>query len=391
MNDTRDTKRIIGVVAAGFVSIVIIARMTDDPRRPSEVAATPRDASADASTADAAPTDAGVDARAVCVPPAPYETSMKDADAHLAANRLPEALRAYQEAIRARPFSAEAWAGAAKARGNDPLALGELAMARSLTRDPKLLARLFFEEGLAHEREGDAAKAKIAFGRAEAHGATEPKAKVGCTAVVDRRPNDLDLAASWKDVLSRMFGPGCELPEADDEAAAKAFACGGCAQGTWKKGTCEGEGPWSIAMGERDCVRSTATITALPKDRFWVASSGNAGTRFTREGARFHLHTKNTVSQPVRLGGAVYRGGAWSTDGCRGNDVSAVELVTLPGCTPTKAVTVDDGAALSVFDEGGKHVVTVRTFDEHATIAAEGDVIKVRGAGCTLDVSLVAR
>lgn len=389
MNDTRDTKRIIGVVAAGFVSILVIARMTDDPRRPSEVASTSRvDAGLGGPPADAsAPTDA----RAACVPPAPYETSMKAAADHLAASRQPEALAAYHEAIRARPFSIDAWAGAARARGNDPLALGDFAFARSLTREPKLLAQLFFEEGLVQERQGDNANAKIAFGRAEAHGATEAKTKVGCTAVVDRRPNDLDLASTWKDVLSRMFGPGCELPPAEDDATAKAFACGGCTQGAWKKGTCEGEGPWTIAMGERDCVASTATITPLSKGRFWIASSGNAGTRFTREGTRFHLHTKNSVPTPVRLGTSVYRGGAWTADGCRGNEESAAPLATLPGCAPTKAPTITDGEALSVFDEAGKHVVTVRTFDEHATIATEGDVVKVRGAGCTLDVSLLSQ
>jgi hypothetical protein len=109
-----------------------------------------------------------------------YERGMSRGRNLLARGDYRVAARAFDEAVRARPFDARARELRARAR----VFLGtatheELEVARALATDDEVVADVDYDQGMLFERDGNDERARRSFVRAERHGSREALAKLG--------------------------------------------------------------------------------------------------------------------------------------------------------------------------------------------------------------------
>jgi hypothetical protein len=189
------------------------------------------------------------------------------------------AIEGFEEALRARPADARAWAElgyAALLAGRN--AGPALLRARVLTEDSALLAQVWFNEGLFRERQNDQEGARLAFAVAETHGSKAAGQKLGgasrCTATWTtsfEKGVDLTFFRSWREVL-KQAAPMCFEGEVKTEAEAKRVMCFGCTDSmtAGTTDTCAGPPPWMAPRGYQHFHVFSTFIQPLPAGRFYV-------------------------------------------------------------------------------------------------------------------------
>lgn len=189
-----------------LLAAAIVGCPSSPPPTPADAAPTasaaPRSGDAAPEAPDAAAKEAGapVERDAGALDPTAeraYRASLDRGRRATAAKDYPAAIRAFDEAVAASPLDGRAYAerGYAKLLERRDLdgAGRDLERAVGLTRDPKLLAAIWFNRGLLAEARGDAASARDAFAVSSglapsAAAAAKLGGKPACAAHVDATP-----------------------------------------------------------------------------------------------------------------------------------------------------------------------------------------------------------
>ena len=399
-----------GDTAAAPRSVALASPAAATPVAPAPSASAAPSAAGHAAIDGAAPAEAG----AVACPRFSYEHGMRAARAAVADHRYQDASRAFDEAVRARPYDPQARAERAYARMlGDGGTIEELELARALTREPALLAQILDNEGTYDEDAQQPEQARVAFVRAERYGLTAAKAKLKsasrCTVTARAGANPLSLFETWKDVYASLQGVLCaEKPDADGEDEARAYACGGCsgAGEAWRKGTCEDRAPTFVDTGHMDCSSFTTLIEPIgPKtivaegtggsDRVGLEADGNRWRR--RDPVRMWSWVEGffTDTGQSRTGDPVYRQGeGWSDvydfDGpihpgdCLADERTSAPLEMSTGCQASMGATFDDGEVWSYYDAAGAPLAEVTLGDGDAkrvAITFTAAELRVDGGG----------
>lgn len=370
-----------------------------------------------------APADAGAaGSDAGPCPTHDYDGALAKGRSLSASKRWVDAIAAYDEAVRARPYDARARAERARAKlmiATDETAIDvtmDLDLARALTRDKALLAQIAHDLGVAFEAAHDKEGARIAFVRAERAGSQPAAKKLGaasrCTVGVERQKPDLALQASWREVLAALGG-ACDPPDASTEDEARAFACGGCTgrRSPWKRGTCAGGGPWRVETGSLHCSRFGGMIQDLGRGRL-LAESGPldhppitpleavaAGSAIYVR--RVPVHYFSRVSGGFVNSDVAYREhegwtdeighGSGSERRCPADERKEVDLELGAGCDAAPGVGLDDGEVRTYYDAAGHFLAAIRLRegdDARVTVRVEEKEARlvVDGGGCALTV-----
>jgi len=386
-------------------------------------------ATADASGEDVAIPDAAGDAgEAIAAgdggcPARDYTVALRKAREHLAAGRRDEADRAFDEAVRARPYDARARAERAHARlfgGGDAGASSgvasavwkELELARALATDRALLASIAYDEALAREAAGDVEAARVALVRAAGLGSAAAEKKLGagsrCAVTAATSGADLPLEPTWSGVLAKVAaGSTCDPPAAAGEAEARAYACGSCsgAGGTFQKGTCAGAGPWTMNVGSMHCASFTALVQdvgAPDAGAFYVAAGPGAQTRLEREGKVWVLREAPRqfawINGHFASGDPTYRKGEGWTDEpapaagrCLADESADAVLSPSTGCQASMGATLADEEHRTYFDDRGRWLAGVVIKAGSPAIKVTSTGLAVDGAGCRIDVPFAKR
>lgn len=381
------------------------------------------DASADDS---AAPGDAGeaiATADGGC-PARDYTVALRKAREHHAAGRRDEADRAFDDAVRARPYDARARAERAHARlfagpgdagvtpGAAAAALKELELARALATDRALLASIAYDEAVARETAGDVEAARIALVRAAGFGSAAAEKRLGassrCAVTAATSGADLPLEATWAGVLAKVAaGSTCDPPAAAGEAEARAYACGSCSGpgGAFQRGACAGTGPWTIRAGSMHCSSFTALVQdvgAPDAGAFYVAAGPGTQTRLEREGKAWVLREAPRefvwINGHFASGDPTYRKGEGWTDEpapaagrCLADESAEVALSPSTGCQASLGVTLADEEHRTYYDERGRWLaaLVVKAGTPSVKVTATG--LTVDGSGCRMDVPFARR
>lgn len=376
---------------------------------------TARDGDADA------PGDADAAAEAAC-PQYAYDDAMRRARA-LSAKDHASAARAFDEAVRARPYDARARAerafeeilaatGAEAGSAAYWEAASELTLARALTRDKALLAQIEWNTALAEERRGDAVQARRALVRAAGLGSAEAKKRLGaesrCLAEVGASGDDLKLLPRWTDVMAAVAeGSTCPAAVAANEVEARALSCGSCsgANGTWAPGVCAGPGPWTINAGYMHCSAFSAVIQPVGA-RFYVASGPGPQTALARAPGDKAWLLRGVERNFLWIAGhfpdadATYRQGEGWTDTlaagfaagrCLADEHADAPLEPSAGCQASSGASYEDKEERSYYDDAGHLLARVVLYDqggEKPVVRLDDAGVKVTGAGCQLTVPL---
>jgi hypothetical protein len=330
-----------------------------------------------------------------------------------------DAVGAFADALRVRPFDAEAWADRGYAEllaGVDPLV--SLQVARSLTKKPALLSAIWFNEATAYARVGKPEDARIRFAIAASLGNRVAESKLAgqsrCTCTWTTRLDAIPLVRGWKAVLGAM--PPAVCGEARKEAAAtdaeaRREACRACSGGADSPldpgGHCEGPGPWTFSNGHMHCHDFVVTIQSLGADRFVVAPGtpavGGESDFVPFERVAGGGFARTTLAPPAfdasvtqvmhAFDGERYvttsRAGA---DGACPIDMESedgVELDGQMGCGWDAAVAPVRGPeVMEYWEDGGTGRFAVTAWNGRPTVTFAGKTAHVAGAGCDATVAL---
>jgi hypothetical protein len=109
-----------------------------------------------------------------------YEHGIVVGRAFMAQQDYRHAARAFDEAVRARPFDARIREERALARILEGTASHEeLEVARALAREGDVIAAIDYDQGLLYQRDGDEEHARVSFVRAERNGSTAATQELG--------------------------------------------------------------------------------------------------------------------------------------------------------------------------------------------------------------------
>lgn len=321
------------------------------------------------------------------------------------------AARAFDEAVRARPYDAEARAERAYVRILDGKgSVEELQLARALAVSPVLEGEIAFNEGLFYDKQGDKDDARRAFVEAERFGSKAATRKLGkasrCTVTAHAGALDLQLVHSWKSVL-QVLGSEAVCPDAPHPAtgrAARAYACGGCAAWNkpWEKGTCYGAPPWIVQVGYMDCVISWGLIQPLGGGRFYVTGSQSSQpVGLTRDRRHWVLDTPHKYVQYVEgefsdgRETAYHQGRGWddrlAPGDCPEDERHVADMPMSMTCDPSLIATYRDGDDRAYYDSTGRPLATVHLRDgdaQRVKIRFRGKRLTITGGGCHLVVPL---
>jgi hypothetical protein len=343
-----------------------------------------------------------------------------------AAGDLEGAERAFDEAVRARPYDAAPRAERAYVGLRRVLALPEdqhaaalagvvveLDLARALTRDRGLLAQIVYNLGLAHEGRGYDELARLAFVAAERLGSSAATAKLGaasrCTVSVNPAGDDLRFLSKWSAILREVGHGTCRAPHWRTEAEAREIACGGCTgyDEPWQRGACDEGGPVVFQTGYMHCSVFWGLVQGLGGGLYYVESAaggrpeplGRAGRLWVK---RQKQHFWSWVQGYFVGGDAIYRRlEGWSDlahDGamasCPADESTGAPLEPSSGCQASDGAAFDDGEIRSYFDDQGRWLASLvlRDGDEaRVTIRLDAKSLDVSGGGCALTVPFSTR
>jgi hypothetical protein len=193
------------------------------------------------------------------------------------------AIEAFDAALAARPADARAISerGYARLLAKDwALARDDLDRAARGTKDAKLLASIYFNQGLVSEGLGEGAAAKLYFARSNQLAPSKAAkdkldGKPQCVATIDRTPARADVALDWFlawDAMAKRFSRAGGTPPArpDSEDAVRKALCDGCS----------GDGPHVAVMGGEKAAQAgayAAFVISRTPDRKLVIFAIDAG------------------------------------------------------------------------------------------------------------------
>lgn len=322
-----------------------------------------------------------------------YNAGMAKGRAATRAKEFTAAISGFDDALAAKPDDARALSerGYAKLLMRDfkGASLDNRAASR-LTEDKKILAQIWFNEGLVAESEGIAPSARMFFARSNALNPTKAAqakltGKSTCPASIDDKPVNGRIVASWLEVYKMMGGAYAELVAEPDErptdaAAAKKLVCDGCT----------GSGPWIATLG--DLVLGV---------RFVVAPVGNGQLAAFDVGSYGYGSCGGDYVPSLTTDGDIVRLSATDTGRIRvwvkpdksGELVPCDDEAASDNCSSACADANSTREDFFFDVRRGVRVVKVSTDTDatHAslvTIAEKDGVVTVKGASCDETVKL---
>jgi hypothetical protein len=344
---------------------------------------------------------------------------------------------AFDRAVRARPYDATAYAERGYVRlraGEVPQAprdrvAGDLDYALALTKDPGLLAQIWFNVASAKEARGDADTARIALAIAEGLGSKAARTKLGngasrCTATWTSRPQvDSPVARGWAelaDARGRATGtPLCEdlLPAPNAAQSARERACRGCFYGDSAPASerdagdqCKGPGPWRVNNGYMHFHAFWFFIEPLGADRFYYEDLHDDEAPAPHATANGVLRVGPAESETERA--FVFDGssaeltadGRWSDEVSDDGDASGACAPDLraevaisaedangarAGRPPQPMIVLVRPRKQTYFDVAtGRPLLELRVWDREAEATFAAGAATIAGAGCSARVTL---
>jgi hypothetical protein len=309
---------------------------------------------------------------------------------------------------------AKDYAGAVKAfdaalaqKEGDPRALSERGYARLLakdwkaaredldksaqgTKDNKLLATIWYNQGLISDALGEAASAQLYFARSNALNPTKAAqskldGKSKCSARIDRTEKPGTLASSWTEAFAQMVD---DLKKRGGEDPGLQFKSDAEVKRTICENECAGAGPWVVQiggalMGERFVVAGAPggklAVHALPEFAFGIC--GGELSHEVTTGALLRVRTQTT---------SFIRGYVKEVKGtmvpCDDNDPAESCFGACAG-----GLTSEDYAFI---DLGKNARVLLVSTDENengtpvASVRETGGNVSVTGGGCTESIKV---
>lgn len=206
------------------------------------------------------------------------------------AKKYDEAIGAFTTAVEKRPTDARARSerGYARLLGGDIAgAQVDLDAAKSLGAKPEVLAQIWFNLGLVHEKKRDAEAARSAFaisGSLAPSAAVEAKlaGKSRCTAekVLFAKGADLPLVKSWVEAYKETFQEGA----ASTEKEAKEAVCTAVdwdapngPLGNNKPADCSGGGPWIVTRNYMQYSQDQGIIFPIDAKKMVLVTGDRVG------------------------------------------------------------------------------------------------------------------
>lgn len=417
-----------GVVAATYLGHVRLAATTPsseslasagarsrDSRRASELKLPPPHTSASAVPEPARPSGTAKDC-----PKYSYASGMASGRRLASEKHYADAARAYDEAVRARPFDAQARAERAYVnllRGEG--SADEMELAFALATSDKLQAEIAYNLGLLFDKKGDSESARRAFVRAERLGSRQATKKLGkasrCTVTVKSSAKTVRVVKGWKAVLQKLAEYCAKPPQPRSLPEIRAYACGKCdLQHTWHKGVCSKKGPWEFTDWTSDDGVDTTLIQPLAGGLFYLGRTyDNSHLPDPRLDPSLHpigrawvLVTKE--QEPLVAGEGYFNDGSKAEyladdgwDDQFGKD-GLPNYPCLHGAAPDVAfdtanrhdyVWYVEGQKRQYYDRRGKPLATVELGPgdaDRVKIRLKAQSLAVTGGGCQLSVPLAA-
>jgi hypothetical protein len=305
------------------------------------------------------------------------------------------------------PAAIKAFDAALAQKEGDPRALSERGYARLLgkdwkaaredldksaqgTKDNKLLATIWYNQGLISDALGESASAQLYFARSNALNPTKAAqskldGKSKCSARLDRTEKPGTLASSWTEAFSQMVD---DLKKRGGEDPGLQFKTDIEVKRTICESDCTGSGPWVVQIGgaltgERFVVATAAgsklAVHALPEFSFGIC--GGELSHEVTTGALLRVRTQTT---------SFIRGYVKEVKGamvpCDDGDAAETCFGACAG-----GLTSEDYAFIDL----GKNarVLLVSTDDNEsgapvATVRETGGTVSVTGGGCTESIKV---
>ena len=298
------------------------------------------------------------------------------------------AIKGFDEALTARPDDPRALSerGYAKLLARDYKgARADLDKSARGTSDKKLLASIWYNEGLISESLGEGASASLYFARSNALNPTKAaqaklEGKSKCPAAVDKTEALGKAVKSWRegwDVMAAAYGKEWSDPvdeKAESDEAVKKLVCDG--------GDCKGQGPWVVAFGG-PITGVRFLVASVPGDKLAFVPLGSFG--YPMCGGEYKAEVTGQGLLHVRSSETIYiRGPMKETkDGMVPCDDKDPPEKCFSACASSEDTEVhqfvDLGKAALVL------AVTTDTDAKHAplvTVKESNGTVTVNGAGC---------
>jgi hypothetical protein len=330
-----------------------------------------------------------------------YAESMKRGREQANRAEYTAAIRSFDDAVRARPFDAEARfeRGRARYASGAPF-LPDFEIARALTADKDLERRALIFIAHVQADAGNQESSRLALAIAAELGSTEAKSELGgrstCTATWSTKnvPN-ASIVSSFSDALAQRQLVGCESDvEPTNESEARRELCRACERGAFDdKNPCSGPGPWIIPTGYMHCSMFQMLVQPLGGKRLYVDPSGGeplvkhaAGwTLSLGEPGEFAWNTGDFSDDDDR----VFNGVRWSTDRtdssptrCKIDGTSDVATRMSSGCQAAPGIQLVRPHVRRYFDKSGKALIEVSEHAGRVNVGIKAKSATLGGAGC---------
>ncbi|MCC6215384.1 MAG: hypothetical protein IT376_10975 [Polyangiaceae bacterium] len=337
-----------------------------------------------------------------------YEESLARARRFARAGEAAAAIRAYDDAVLARPYDARARLerGQVRLAASAEDALRDLRAARSLTRDPALVIDALLSTADAHTRRGDAAAARLALALAAAHGSPVAREQLAgrsaCTATwTTSGLEDARLVTRWSEVLAarQLVNCGDAADSAESEAHARREVCRACEPGGFVPGdACAGPAPWRIPAGYLHCSSFSLLVQPVGAGRLYVDPRGGPplvavpGGFLRRSGPEpeFAWNTGDLVE-----GRGFFNGVRWADTTleldpprCPVDSSADAELAMSSGCQAGPGLGLVEPARARWYDAQGRALLEVSEHAGAVSVTWSGPTARLRGAGCDETVVL---
>ncbi|WP_394830370.1 hypothetical protein LVJ94_28065 [Pendulispora rubella] len=333
-----------------------------------------------------------------------YAAAMGQGRAATREKRYDDAIRAFQSAVRRRPFDASAWAeqGYAKLLGGYD-AHPALAFAKTRTKKPALLSAIWFNDAEGYAREGKTELARVHYAVAANLGNQAAATKLGsqsrCTATWTTGIPSLGGHKGWVEVLQAMPATMCgekREPKTTEKEARKEACrpCGSGAGASLEDGdNCAGAGPWHISNGYMHCSVFSAEIYPLGGNRFLVTEDNDFSGSRTSTGWKFNATSSAAEFIPQSEWPQDWPQDEKERAECPPGE-AAPELepdtASTSGCggAGTPAVVAFEPSVQRYYDKSGKGRIEVTVWDGTPEVLITGNTATIRGGSCQEKVTL---
>lgn len=336
-----------------------------------------------------------------------YTESMKRGRAQANRGEYALAMKSFDDAVRARPFDAEARfeRGGARYASGAPF-LPDFEIARALTNDKDLQQRslVFIAHVQSDAGNQDASRLTLAIATelGSARARSELNGRSTCTATWSTKnvPN-VSIVTSFGDALAQRQLVGCESDvEPANETEAKRELCRACEGGTFSsKNPCSGPGPWLIPTGYMHCSTFQMLVQPLGGKRLYVEPSG--GEPLVKHAAGWSLDLGEPGEFAWNTGDfsddddRIFNGVRWSTHTtdssptrCKLDGTSDVPTRMSSGCQAAPGIQLVRPHVHRYFDKSGKALLEVSEHAGAISVSFKAKSATLSGAGCNEMIKL---